>query len=208
MKVQDLFEMPEAKRSELPPKYPVARPFFSEMSLKRNHEFIHKGKSHDGKEYWVSIKKDEHSAALGFPGKRADGTFGMDVVALVEFKSPLISSFEDIKVGPNVKQVDQVHVSPVFQQQGWGMNLYAGLASAGYVVISDNTQYFGGIALWKRIAKETMHNQYKVYVIDQGKVRVDSDDNPIFYDGNNIVESELWSDNRDLRYTLFVLKSN
>lgn len=84
--------------------------------------------------------------------------------------------------------------------------LYLELA-ARYVVISDNTQYLDGQELWKKITRKTINSKYKVYVIDQCKVRVDPEGEPVTYDSKNIDDAELWSESSDKKYTLFALRS-
>lgn len=203
MLLSQLLEMPTLKPEELPPS--PARPFFSEASLERNYEFIHRGETHEGEKYWVVIKKNKHTAAIGIPGQRDDGTFGMDIIGTVDFKPPNLSGLKDIKVGENVLQVGLAHVVPNRQSRGWGMYLYTSLAEAGYVIISDNLQYLGGQALWRRISKVTMHGRYGVYVLKHGDVVMDGD-KPKVYDGSNIDDCELWSEGAEQKYTLFVLK--
>jgi hypothetical protein len=206
MKLQQLLEMPEIRKTELAPR--VARPFFSEASLARNYDFIHRGTSLGGTDYWVVLKKDSSMAALGFPGQRSDGAFGMDVIGTLEFKSHNLSGLKTITAGKNVLQVGLAHIVPKHQSQGWGLYLYTSLAAAGYIVISDNLQYLGGQAIWKRLAHQSLHDNYSVYVIDQGEVRLGTDGQPVLYDGSNIDDSGLWSEDATSKYTLFVLKAS
>lgn len=205
MKLEELFESPIFKNTEL--RMAPARPFYSEDSLARNYEPIHISKTSKGIKYMVYFKKDRALASLGFPGQRKDGKFGMDIISTVYFKDPILSGQKIIPTGKNVVQVSLVETVPTEQSQGWGLYLYTSLAEAGYVVISDNTQYIGGKALWKRIASETMHSKYKVYVVDDGVVRLNSNGTPVTYDSKNIDDADLWSEDAKLKYTLFVLKA-
>lgn len=205
MKIEQLLEMPVLRKTELPPR--EARPFFSEASLARNYEFIHRSTTHNGTDYWVVIKKDRTIAAIGFPGQRDDGTFGMDVIGTLEFRPPTISSKRVLSVPDSALQVGLAHVVPRHQGLGWGLYLYTALADAGYVIISDNLQYLGGQAIWKRIAKQTMVGGYQVFVVDDGEIRVDADGNPLVYDGSNIDDSGIWSEDAVKKYALFILKA-
>lgn len=207
MKLEELFESPIFKNSEWKVKMPAARPFYSEDSIKRNHESIFKGTTDDGKDYWVLMKKDGALASLGFPGRRNDGKYGMDIISVVDFKTPTLSGQKIIPTGKNVLQVALVETAPKEQTKGWGLYLYTSLASAGYVIISDNTQYIAGKALWKRIAANTLHSKYKVYVVDDGVVRLDDTGKPLTYDNQNIDDADLWSEDAKLKYTLFILKA-
>lgn len=204
--IHQLLEMPTLKPEEMPPRAP-ARPFFSMGSLARNYEFIHKGQTSEGEEYWCVIKKDKQTSAIGIPGVRSDGVRGMDVIGTADFKSSVVlSGLERIPVGPHILQIELAEVVSNRQNRGWGMYLYTSLAEAGYVIISDNTQYLGGHALWKRIARETMQGRYHVYVLKHGEPVLDDSGQPKVYDGTNIDDSELWSTNSDQKYTLFALK--
>ena len=204
MKIEELLEMPLLKKSELEVR--SFRPFYSENSLADRFDFIHKGTTFDDENYWVVIRKNHQFASIGIPGTRYDGVDGMRPIGTVEFKPPVLSTTKNISLGKNVLQVALAEVSKKYQTMGWGLYLYTALADAGYVVISDNTQYLGGQALWKRIARETLHSRYKVYVIDNGEVRLTPDGKPVEYNGSNIDESGLWSENSDKKYTLFALK--
>lgn len=202
-----LAEQPTFRNSEMPNK--IARPFYSEDTLEKNHEFIYKGTTFDGKDYWVVMRRNKEFASLGFPGRKPDvpgGKFGMDIIAVADFKNVNLSGLKTIPVGKNVLQIATVEVGPKFQRNGWGLCLYTALADAGYVVISDNTQYIGGKQLWKKIAENTLHGQYKVYVLDHGVPRLDANGKPLEYNSSNIDDADLWSENSSKKYTLFVLK--
>lgn len=203
MKLRHLLEMPVLRKEELPPR--TDSPFYSEETLAANHEFIHTGTTADGIKYWCVMRKDGHSAAIGTPGQRADGKWGMRILGTVEFKQLQLSGKLPIQLKSNVKHVGLVHIGVPTQRQGWGMRLYTALADAGYSVISDNTQYIGGQSLWKRIAAETMSGRYKVYVIKNGEIVTDSNGIPVEYNSHNIDDSDLWSENTDHKYTLFGL---
>jgi hypothetical protein len=133
----------------------------------------------------------------------------MDVLGTLDFKPPLISGngLVDTTAHKHVLQVALAHVVPNRQQRGIGLQLYAALAHAGYVIISDNTQYLGGQALWKRIARETLGGRYQVFVLDNGVPRLDAAGQLVTYDGSNIDDAELWSEDRSRKYTLFALKA-
>jgi hypothetical protein len=211
MKLQellDLHETPVLRKGKPPPMAPM-RPFYSLDTLKRDFKFLYRGSTTEGTEFHAVIQKNKTHASIGIPSKRADGTGGMDIIGTVDLKPRVhLSGIKDFKeeVGKNVIQANFVEVVPKRRGQGWGLYLYTSLAHADYIVISDHTQYRGDQALWKKIAKQTLHSQYKVYVLDHGTVRLDEDGEPLVYDSMNIDDSELWSENTDRKYTLFALK--
>lgn len=199
--------MPILKPDELPAK--LARPFYTLRSLDRNYETIHKGVTVEGQQYWCVLRKDKHSASIGIPGQRDDGAWGLDIIGTVDFKpTALLSGRKDFNIPGSVLQVSLVEVVPKRQGRGWGLYLYTALAEAGYVIISDNTQYIGGQSLWKRIAADTLRNKYTVYILRDGEPIEDESGDLVAYDGTNIDDAELWSTNANNKYTLFVLRKS
>jgi hypothetical protein len=181
-------------------------PFYSLDTLDREFEFIHKGKnSLDNSDFWVVIKKDLSLAAIGTPGKRkSDDKVGMEIIGSIDFKEkPDFSGDRWIDIKKSVLQVDGVEIGKKSRSKGYGFLLYLALADAGYAIISDNVQYRGGKALWKRIAS-IINNDYAVYVIEDGKVKMEGE-SPIMYDGKNINDADLWSNDASKRFTLFAL---
>jgi hypothetical protein len=205
MRLTQLLEMPVLKQDELPVK--IARPFYTLQLVERNHETIHKGTTTENQQYWCVLRKNKQSASIGILGQRDDGAWGLDILGTVDFKpTTLLSGRKEFNIPGSVLQVGLVEVVPNRQGRGWGLYLYTALAEAGYVIISDNTQYIGGQASWKRIAADTLHNKYKVYVLKDGEPLVDKMGNLVTYDGTNIDDAQLWSANADNKYTLFVLR--
>ena len=198
MKLHELLiEMPIFKHEVL--KDQMHRPFTTDKALERRFDIVNVGKTQFGDSYGVFISKRHDFAVIGIPGIReSDGENGIDVIGTVNFKTPMINGFGliDISNLSQVLQVSLVHVAAEQQDRGWAMYLYASLIKAGFIVISDNTQYIGGKELWKKIARNSLDGKYSVYVIDQGKVRMNGDI-PLKYDGINIDDSELWSENSD-----------
>jgi hypothetical protein len=208
MKLLDLFEAPQLVKSELLPS--SNRPFITLSALERRYSPVAHSHTDDGNPYAVFIRKDLTTAFIGIPGERkSDNEVGIVVLGTVEFRPPNLSGRKliDLTEHKHVLQVALAHVIPQYQDQNWGLKLYASLASAGYIVISDNTQYLGGQALWKRIAKETLSDSYQVYIIDDGDVRLDTNGAPVTYDGSNISDAELWAEDTKHKYTLFMLKA-
>jgi hypothetical protein len=200
MKVEELFEMPRLEPKELPTvNSGKIRRFNSNETLKVKYNIIAKfGKN------IVGISKDSSYAFIGEQGTREDNVKGAYVLGTIDFKKPLnISSIEHIEAPEKVLQVDGVEISKKFQRDGIGYYLYLGLIKAGYVVISDNLQYLGGKAIWKKIAKLAINNNYKVYISDDTELRM-KNGQPEVYDGSNIDDAEIWSLNNSKVYTVLV----
>jgi len=83
--------------------------------------------------------------------------------------------------------------------------VYKTIADAGYVIISDDTQFDPGAALWKKLASDP-HYTIIVADIDHGPFK-DEDGKVIKYNGTNIADNEIWSQGSDFSgaHRVFVL---
>jgi hypothetical protein len=209
MKLEELMETPVLDPTEMPVNMYPFRPFVSMDTINREYRIIAKGVVPTGEEYFVIMRKHNDQAIIGIPGFREPTKKpGIEVMGNMTLKhTTQISGNQPFNLGTNVIQVDGVRVGNTAKYQGWGFYLYLTLAKCGYVVVSDNKQYIGGKELWKKIARELIHDNYKVYVIDSGVVRVGADGTPIVYDGHNIDDAELWSADGARKYTVFALRS-
>lgn len=93
------------------------------------------------------------------------------------------------------------------QGQGLAKELYLFLISQGYEIFSDNEQFLGGYWLWKSISRSDKIN---VYVWDDLKKDYLRDDKGalVRYDGSNIPEDLIWSDDESKLHTLLVSTKN
>ncbi|EKO3827284.1 hypothetical protein NTE12_003687 [Vibrio harveyi] len=91
-------------------------------------------------------------------------------------------------------QVRGVVVEPKLRDFGLATFIYETLAiDMGMVLVSDNEQYEGGKALWKKIARDS--DRLKVYVLDSSTFDFHpyGEDGRTVYTGSNIDDEELWS---------------
>jgi hypothetical protein len=209
MKLEELMETPVLDPTEMPVNMQPHRPFVSVDTIEREYRIIAKEKTPTGEEYYVMLRKHNDQAVIGIPGFReTDKKPGVAVLGTAGFKQGVqLSGTQTFNLNTNVLQVDGVRIGDKAKHQGWGFYLYLTLAKCGYVVISDNTQYIGGKELWKKVARNVINSNYKVYVIDSGVVRVGADGTPVVYDGHNIDDAELWSADGSRKYTVFALRS-
>jgi hypothetical protein len=146
----------------------------------------------------VYLEDGNDTAIIGTRGVRHDGEDGIHVVGQLLFKLSLkLGSKERQEFGPNVLQVDLVNVAKKIKMQGLGTFLYHSLVAKGYTIISDNKQYEGGQALWKKIARSHASNEM-VLLLDHGQL-VMKDGKPIEYDGTNVPDDEIWSETDQLK---------
>lgn len=207
MKLQDLLEMPKFIPRELPVIKTVDGAFCSEDTIKSDYEFVAKINDLSGEDLWILLSKDKRKALIGLPGIRSDKKPGLRVFATADIKAAANFSYlKELNIPDHVLQIDGVEAHN--KRFGYGYFLYFGLIKAGYVVVSDNVQYLGGKALWKKIVKRSKLDDFRVYIVKDADVLVKKDGNPIVYDGINLDDDQIWSlDNKEL-FTVLVAKKN
>jgi hypothetical protein len=130
-----------------------------------------------------------------------------DPTNLVVVELNLKASAETTAANPI--QVDTVSTNSKFVGNGLASILYLVLARYGYSVISDYSQYLGGVNLWRKIARLSGVRQYsvKVWDIQNNDWMVDSNNVPIKYDEKNLDQDEVWNSIGQTPKTLLVLSS-
>lgn len=208
MNIKDLLEMAPVYDPSEAKFGGMMQQFYSNDTIERDFEFANKFEI-DGQDVFVVIAKDRSKAAIGSPGvRKTDKKAGMNIVGIADFRKPDISSSKWFNFNQNVLQIDSVEVHKKFKTLGYGFHLYLGLVKAGFVIISDNYQYVGGKSLWKKIATQDKANEYKVYVIDNGQPICDDEGNPLEYNGTNIDDADIWSENSDEKhFVVLAMKS-
>lgn len=206
----ELREMtPQLEPRELP-YYMSKMPFYSVDTLKDEYDVLFNQKLSVRGQIVIAIKKDKSHAIIGKAANRPnDKKPGMYIYGRLEFKSGLDigDNIPSTLISRPTLQIDGVEIFKDFKREGYGYLLYFTLIRHGYAIVCDNTQYLGGQALWKKIAREANFNNYKVYVMDNGIFRRDKGQY-VFYDGSNIQDSQLWSNKYERYHTLFVAIGN
>lgn len=207
MKLEDLSETPQYVDKELDKKFEIRGVFVSDDTLKVDYDQLYDRDDPDIGKIEAFIKKSKSAAIIGLRQKReSDGKNGVRPHCIVEFKNKVnLNGIKHIPGSQNDLQVSIVTTSENSRRSGFGMLLYLALAKNGFTVVSDNTQYIGGKALWKTLASNMIGSKYKVFVLENGELMMDGD-KPIVYDGSNIDEALLWSESVDKKYVLFALK--
>lgn len=211
MKLQDLFEMPDFIDKDIEP-FPFQTDMLSVDTINRSFDVIKKvsiKKNHG----WICLKKDKSVAVIGYLSRRKpDNKPALSIVGEVEFKASLdLSWVHEINVeSANVLQVDGASVLSAFHGGSIATSLYFALAEAGYVVLSDTTQYRGGRKLWEKLISFSQASGCAVYIIDNGKVIMD-EDKPLIYNGSNYSATEIWASKKSSpdgskRHVLLALK--
>jgi hypothetical protein len=190
LKQIELNEMSYFIDQEMKPNTIQWEAFYSSDTLQRDFILVKNGGS-----YAVYINKDHNVAVIGEMGNRPeDGKPGLIVFITAEFKDNQILTHDDsVPQLPGALQVDVVEARvKSLKAAGYGTKLYQALVASGITIISDNTQYRGGKALWIALGKQA-GNGYVVNIIDHGKVKLDATGKPYQWNGGNIPEEELWS---------------
>ena len=112
----------------------------------------------------------------------------------------------------NELQVDTVYTHIDYQTMNLAVTLYRILARYNYTIVSDFTQYNGGKALWKKLAKESEARKFVVRVWDDETQdwMKDSSSNAMKYNAENMDDEEIWKDisQHNEATTLLVLSSS
>ena len=196
MKINKLLEMPVL--------------FNKELSDSMNSFFIPKTRLNDHyKEFKtdtnlrVFLKLDLSRAYIGFDGIRHDGIPGVSIIGELEFHKDIrLSKFDKLNF-TKVLQVSMVQIADDIKMRGCGKVLYQTLVKAGYTIISDNVHYEGGKALWKSLASSIKANE-AIYIADNGTILTSSMNDPIMYNGSNVLDNVIWSGDDQKRFVVLI----
>ena len=213
MKLSDLFEEPYevtsgAHREPEVQKYGQV----SVSTLSRDHSFLGSVNTHHGEKIRLyGLKNPQFSVIRGVIDGHTDlGVLTNFVVFVLRFKSSVHASLPTDVDKTKALQVNSVFVAPEFRGEGLSSTVYKLLASKGFCIISDNTQFQDGKELWKKLVRDTAEGEYKIFVLDdEYGFKTDDAGKPIEYNGTNIKDSEIWTAGDDFTgyHKLLVMKS-
>jgi len=93
-----------------------------------------------------------------------------------------------------ILQVNSVSIHGDYEGEGIASFVYASLVAAGYLVLSDTSQFDDGKMLWKKMAREAHAESYTIFVLDdEYGFQVDKSGVPIRYDAKNIDDAKIWT---------------
>jgi hypothetical protein len=215
MKFREIMqEDPVYDASELPKSPIVGNFFYSENTLQ--DEFIYLTEvSLDNKIFHVFMGDDKSSVVIGEPGNRMGdqkpGIF-IDGQLILKHSLDLGGNSPKLLSGGKVLQVDLVKINQrteignIKTRQGLGYNLYKSVVEAGYTLVSDTLQYRGGKALWKKIAPMSKHDGFQVFILSNGEFISDESGEALAYDGDNIPDDQIWSQDATNKHVLLVAR--
>lgn len=163
--------------------------FPSMEGLKRENDFLGTLEK-VGIKYHFWLTKSKQRAKITTEGKDDIGQVRQRVVVEVEFQQSL-----GLPINNEIR-VKQVYTDPDFRGGWLAGALYVVLVRYGFSVVSDFTQYNGGKALWKKLAKESEARNYVVRVWDdqtQDWIK-DVNGRPVKYNVVNSNDQQIWKD--------------
>ena len=200
MKLNEILnEMPYLIKGEYPaPKYIEEDTFISSQSLEREYtKLVSKAIDGVNVDFWY-LKKG--TSVIGVIEKKKDKVDSNLIIFSLRFKlkNTIKNAPSELK-GKIGLQVDGVFTQQDFRSRSLASIVYYSLVKKGYVIISDTGQFDGGQGLWKKLAKDSVHADYKVYVLhDSGEfIKTDAGDKKE-YNGSNIPDNEIWSQGQEL----------
>lgn len=213
MKLSELLsEAPDFINRELPvTDNEIRYRFYSDDTIKR--DFLILSKTKVGSDTILTIiKKDYSFAVIGERSVRSsDNTPGLRLIGHLDFKPEVQWEYwpkEQYATDERILQVDGVQILNAEKLRGFAKLFYESIVDAGFILVSDTTQYIGGRKLWEKLAKSSKH---KVLLVKDGNL-IMNNNTPLIYNGTNYPESDIWRDsntgiNDSSRHFLLVLKS-
>lgn len=91
-------------------------------------------------------------------------------------------------------QVEMAFTHPNYQSEALAASMYLVLTRYGFNIVSDYTQYNGGKAIWKKLARESNARKccVRVWSDKLSDWLRDDTNNIIKYDGNNLDDETIW----------------
>lgn len=142
------------------------------------------------------------------PSKRPiDQDMGYRIVFSLMFKNTLPNVSKEI-LNKKTVQVDGVSTHKQFEGKGLATFVYFLLVHQGYTIISDFYHEFGGLKLWRKLARLAGLNDYQVNILDNGELVRDKEGNVLRFDDGNYPKSKIWSTapNQSLKDVLLVMR--
>lgn len=195
MKLLKLLEMPYLHSGDYEPDRPRR---MSESAKLRTTTLLFNS---NGVEFRIM---NEESCVYGFVYDAS--TKDNQIVFQLRFKdSPTITNFPPEISQDDVLQVDSVYMDRNYRNETLCATVYEHLVRAGYVLMSDESQFTPAVHLWHKLIRR---NNFPVYVMDVDNGFVSKDGQPIRYDGKNIKFEDIWTSGEDLSgmYKILVMK--
>ncbi|MGI0075987.1 MAG: hypothetical protein ACREAU_01100 [Nitrosopumilaceae archaeon] len=123
-----------------------------------------------------------------------DNEMGYKDVFFLMFKETLPDYLPRELQHDAAKQVEGVETHKELRGRGLATFAYFTLVAKGYTIISDFYHEFGGLKLWRRLAKLAGANNYNVNILlPNGDFVKDRNSNILEFNDGNYPKSKIWS---------------
>lgn len=182
---------------------------YSPSTVKRRFEIIDEFVIRDTTYWIVYDSKTPFAAVIDASPSLISCETRHRAVAMLELERPErtdgILSVKEFWQDSDALQIAGVVVDGGLQDIGLATRMYETLVlKKGITLMSDNTHYEGGKALWQRIAKKS--DKLIVFVLDSDEGKFyPYDGSRVRYDGGCIPEDEIWSIHPDEQHYGIIL---
>ena len=206
MNLQDLLEMP----TFLPPTKDATiedevGTYISRNTANRNYKHI-------GKFPLPTLigRHDHVDILISNGGKLVEGVIpstrpiqhdeGYRIIFSLMFKDELPNYLPPELQHENVVQVDGVSTHNQFEGKGLATFVYFMLVKRGYTIISDFHHEFGGLRLWRTLARLAGLNNYVVNILNNRKFVEDNQGHTLNFNDGNYPKSKVWGTSPNEKY--------
>jgi hypothetical protein len=134
----------------------------------------------------ILMSKSGKSVVGVVPATRPiDKDVGYKDVFFLMFKDQLPNSLPPELNHDKVVQVDGVETTKELQGRGLSVFVYFLLINMGYTIVSDFFHEYGGLKLWRKLAKLSNHNDFIINIMDNGSYVLDDQGQPLKFTGDN-----------------------
>lgn len=130
------------------------------------------------------------------PEKKITGEDSNKIIFELSFKREITLKKRPQELGTSVIQVSSAFTDKAYRNRTIAAQVYRALVDEGFVVLSDCDQFIPGKNLWERLSKDAKHYGLQVNIINvQGEFMRDHSGSIVDFDGSNIPEDDVWSNN-------------
>lgn len=130
------------------------------------------------------------------PEKKITGEDSNKIIFELSFKREITLKKRPQELGTSVIQVSSAFTDKAYRNRAIAAQAYRALIDEGFVVLSDCDQFIPGKNLWERLSKDAKHYGLQVNIINiHGEFMRDDSLAIVDFDGTNIPEDDIWSNN-------------
>ena len=114
------------------------------------------------------------------------------IIFLLEYKLPTVLIPNDLN---NCVQIKDVNTDSRFGGRGIATFVYFNIMvdQLDYTVICDETHFFAGIKLWRKMARQSLKHNKEIRIVVDGKYICNNDGSILKFNDMNYPKSKIWS---------------